>query len=160
MKGSMTEESNVIPFPTPQQLGYRGETDEFPGPATPPEVDPLLDGETVNHDDDAPQKLPLAERADVIGLTMQSVWDIAEQAKVSRGKARRVLSAFEQYFLMRLDEAYSIGARDGALSIINKIEQAQQENSQGEVIEMEASDELTDDPKDAASSEGSVSPEA
>lgn len=134
MKGSM--EDNVIQFPIP-------------------EVDPLLDGEATEV-----TKVPLAEREDVIGLTMQSVWDIAEQAKVSRGKARRVLLAFEQYFLMRLDEAYSIGARDGALSIINKIEQAQQENSQGEVIEMEATNELTDDTKDATSSEGSVSPEA
>lgn len=140
-------EDNVIQFP--QQDNY------------PDEVDVLLDGEAV----EAP--IPLAERADVIGLTMQSVWDIAEQAKVSRGKARRVLSAFEQYFLMRLDEAYSIGARDGALSIINKIEQAQNEAhgtpqqnmTEDEVIEMEA-DESSDDTPEATGREEGISPEA
>lgn len=92
----------------------------------------------------APENKP-----DVLGLRSEFIWVMADQAKVSRGKVRRVLEAFTPAFYARISDAYETGVQDGINSVIEEI--ARQEG-----LTLEHSD----DPEGSEGREEGLSPEA
>jgi hypothetical protein len=66
------------------------------------------------------------DKPDVLGLRAEFIYLMAAQAKVSRGKVRRVLKAFEPAFYARIQESHETGYNDGIDAVLTEIAQREQ----------------------------------
>lgn len=69
------------------------------------------------------------QKVDVLGLAPQAIWLIADAAKMSRGKVRRVLGAFEPLFWSRLQEAYDNGYYTSQIDFAKAMEELKEEGA-------------------------------
>lgn len=129
----------------------------------------LTNEASAHREEAAADRLPPNQRPDVLGLVAEAVWLVAEDAKVSRGKVRRVLKAFEPLFWMRISEGYDTGYATGyyqaQVDMQNAMENAEtmSEETARSLIELPPGvtlDEHADDTSGTEGREEGFSPEA